>query len=64
MIPDAIRISIVVYLAGVTPACATVTSMAQLYGDIGDRTGVLYVLTTLLSIVTMPLVIALYEAVI
>ena len=38
--------------------------MAQLYGDIGDRTGVLYVLTTLLSIVTMPLVIALYEAVI
>ena len=64
MIPDGKNILLVVYLAGVTPACATVTSMAQLYGDIGDRTGVLYVLTTLLSIVTMPLVIALYEAVI
>ena len=64
MIPVGKKILLVVYLAGVTPACATVTSMAQLYGDIGDRTGVLYVLTTLLSIVTMPLVIALYEAVI
>ena len=64
MIPDGKNILLVVYLAGVTPACATVTSMAQLYGDIGDRTGVLYVLTTLLSIVTMPLVIALYETVI
>lgn len=64
MIPDGKNILLVVYLAGVTPACATVTSMAQLYGDIGGRTGVLYVLTTLLSIVTMPLVIGLYEAVI
>ena len=64
MIPDGKNILLVVYLAGVTPACATVTSMAQLYSDIGDRTGILYVLTTLLSIVTMPLVIWLYEAVI
>ena len=64
MIPDGKNILLVVYLAGVTPACASVTSMAQLYGDIADRTGILYVLTTLLSIVTMPLVIWLYETVI
>ncbi len=64
MIPDGKNILLVVFLAGVTPACATVTSMAQLYSDIGGRTGVLYVLTTLLSIVTMPLIIWLYSAVI
>lgn len=62
MIPDGKNIMLVVYLAGVTPACATVTSMAQLYGDIADRTGILYVLTTLLSIITMPIVIGLYAA--
>ena len=64
MIPDGYNILLVVFLAGITPACATVTSMAQLYSNIGDRTGILYVLTTPLSIVTMPLVIGLYAAVI
>lgn len=64
MIPDGRNILLVVFLAGVTPACATVTSMAQLYSNIGERTGILYVLTTLLSIFTMPLMIGLYAAVI
>ncbi len=62
MIQDGKNILLVVYLAGITPACAAVTSMAQLYGGIADRTGILYVLTTLLSIVTMPIAIGLYAA--
>ena len=50
-----------VYLACVTPACASVTSMAQLYDKDAAYASSLYVLTTLLSIVTMPVMVYLYE---
>ena len=50
-----------VYLACITPACSTVTSMAQLYGADAEHSSALYVLSTLLSILTMPLMIGLYE---
>ena len=47
-----------------TPACATVTSMAQLY-DRDDRdashSSAIDVLSTLLSILTMPLMIGSFE---
>ena len=48
-------------LACVTPACASVTSMAQLYDKDAAYASSLYVLTTLLSIVTMPVMVYLYE---
>ena len=44
-----------------TPACATVTSMAQLYDKDAAYASSLYVLTTLLSIVTMPVMVGSYE---
>ena len=43
------------------PACATVTSMAQLYDKDAAYASSLYVLTTLLSIVTMPVMVGSYE---
>ena len=55
------RILLTVYLACVTPACASVTSMAQLYDKDAAYASSLYVLTTLLSIVTMPVMVYLYE---
>ena len=58
---DARQILLTVYLASVTPACATVTSMAQLYDKDAAYSSTLYVLTTLLSIVTMPVMVFLYE---
>ena len=42
-------------------ACATVTSMAQLYDKDAAYASSLYVLTTLLSIVTMPVMVGSYE---
>ena len=54
----------IVYLACITPACATVTSLAQLYDRNAAYSSALYVLTTLLSIVTMPVMIAVYAALI
>ena len=55
------QILLTVYLASVTPACTTVTSMAQLYDKDAAYASSLYVLTTLLSIVTMPVMVYLYE---
>ena len=55
------QILLTVYLARVTPACASVTSMAQLYDKDAAYASSLYVLTTLLSIVTMPVMVYLYE---
>ena len=42
-------------------ACATVTSMAQLYDRDASHSSAIYVLSTLLAILTMPLMIGLFE---
>ena len=61
LIPDGRNILLVSFLAAMTPACATVTSMAQLYNADAAHASSLYVLTTLLSIATMPVMIGLFE---
>lgn len=59
-IQDSKQILLTVYLASITPACATVTSMAQLYDKDAAYSSSLYVLTTLLSIATMPVMVGLF----
>ena len=63
-IADGKNILMIVYLACIPPACATVTSLAQLYDRNAAYSSALYVLTTLLSIVTMPVMIGVYDALI
>lgn len=60
-INDSKQILLTVYIASITPACATVTFMAQLYDKDAAYASSLYVLTTLLSIVTMPVMVGMYE---
>ena len=60
-IADGKAILMTVFLSAITPACATVTSMAQLYNRDAAHSSALYVLSTLLSIVTMPIMIGLFE---
>ena len=60
-IQDSKQILLTIYLASITPACATVTSMAQLYDKDAAYSSSLYVLTTLLSIATMPVMVGLFE---
>lgn len=55
-VADGKNILMTVYLAAITPACATVTSMAQLYDRDAAHSSALYVLTTLLSIVSIPVI--------
>ena len=59
-VPAGRSILMTVYLAAITPACATLTSMAQLYHRNAAQSSALYVLSTLLSIVTMPVMIGLF----
>ena len=59
-VPSGRAILMTVYLAATTPACATLTSMAQLYHQDAAQSSALYVLSTLLSIVTMPVMIGLF----
>ena len=61
LIPEGKNILLISFLAAMTPACATVTSMAQLYDADAPHASALYVLTTLLSIATMPFMIGLFE---
>ena len=60
-IPDGKNILLTVYLACITPACATVTSLAQLYDRDAAHSSALYVLTTLLSIITMPVMVGVFD---
>lgn len=60
-IPDGKSVLMTVFLATITPACATLTSMAQLYDCDVKKSSSLYVLSTLLSILTMPVMLGLFD---
>ena len=60
---DTENILLTVYLASITPACAMITTMAQLYDRDAAYASSLYVLTTLLSILTMPVMVFLFQIV-
>lgn len=49
------------FLATCSPAAATVTQMALIYGKDAKKSSAIYGVTTLLCVLTMPLIIALYQ---
>lgn len=48
-------------LASIAPTAATVTQMAQIYGRDAEYASAIYFLTTMSCIVTMPLIVCLYQ---
>ena len=50
------------FLATVSPAASTVTQMAMVYGQNARKASAIYGITTLLCVITMPMMIALYQA--
>ena len=64
LLPDGRAILMTVYLAAITRACTTITSMVQLYGQDAGKSSALDGMSTLLSIVTMPLMLAVFDWVI
>lgn len=55
------NILLITLIACITPSASTITQMAQIYGRDADYASAINVLTTLLCIITMPIMTALYQ---
>lgn len=61
IVPGGREVLLVTFLAVITPSASTITQLAQVYGQDADYAGSINVLTTILCIVTMPVMVALYQ---
>lgn len=61
LVPAGETILMITLLATITPSASTITQMAQVYGKDADYASAINVATTLLCIVTMPLMVMLYQ---
>ena len=55
------KIMLIVFLAIITPSASTVTQMCQVYGNHSQYASAINVVTTLLAIITMPLMVMLFQ---
>ena len=61
LLPDGGTILLVSLLSSVTPSAAAITQLAQIYSDESEYAGAINVVTTVLCLVTIPIMIALYQ---
>ncbi len=54
-------IAMISFLATISPAAATVTQMAQIYNQNAAKSSQIYGVTTILCVISMPIIIALYQ---
>ena len=55
------KLTLIVFLAIITPSASTVTQMCQVYGNDSQYASAINVVTTLLAIITMPLMVMLFQ---
>ena len=55
------QILLITFMATITPAASTITQMAQIYGRDADYASAINVVTTLTCMVTMPIMVMLYQ---
>lgn len=60
---DGNQIMLIVFLAVITPSASTVTQMCQVYGNDSQYASAINVVTTLFSIITMPVMVMLFQAI-
>lgn len=60
-VADGKNVLMVVMLASISPVCTTIISQLQLYELDADKASQLYILTTLFSMITMPVMIGVYD---
>lgn len=58
---DVPKIMLIVFLAVITPSASTVTQMCQVYGNDSQYASAINVVTTLSAIITMPVMVLLFE---
>lgn len=61
---DGNKIMLIVFLAIITPSASTVTQMCQVYGNDSKYASAINVMTTLLSVITMPVMVMLFQMII
>ena len=59
--PDGKKLLLIVFLAVITPSASSITQMCQVYGNDPQYASAINVMTTLASIVTMPLMVLLFQ---
>ncbi len=62
LVTDGSTILLISFLATIAPASSTVTQMAQVYGKDAEYASIINVVTTMICIITMPIMVALYMA--
>ena len=62
--PQGEKILLVTFRAVITPSASTITQMCQVYGGNSKYSSAINVMTTLLAIVTMPVMVLLYQKII
>ena len=60
VIDNGAMILLVTFIATITPTASSITQMAQVYGNYEQYDGAINIMTTIVSIVTMPIMVALY----
>ena len=60
VIDNGAMILLVTFIATITPTASSITQMAQVYGNNEQYAGAINIMTTIVSIVTMPIIVALY----
>ena len=60
VIDNGAMILLVTFIATITPTASSITQMAQVYGNNEQYAGAINIMTTFVSIVTMPIMVALY----
>lgn len=55
------KLMLIVFLAIITPSASTVTQMCQVYGNDSQYASAINVVTTMLAIITMPLMVMLFQ---
>lgn len=61
LVPNGKIILMITLLATITPSASTITNMAQVYDNDGAYASAINVVTTILCIITMPLIIGFYQ---
>jgi len=61
LIPNGKEILLVTFLATTTPSASSLIQMTQVFGKDADYASAINVMTTLLCVVTMPIMVALYQ---
>ena len=61
LVPNGEKILLITLLAATTPAASTITQLANVYGKDAEYATSINVVTTLLCIVTIPLMVTIYQ---